>query len=53
MFSFRFFSDVLEVGESGFPDLIKVGAEQGDAFGIELVDMAGAGSGVADESGVF
>ena len=53
MFSFRVFGDFMEVDECGFPDLVEVGAKQGDAFGVELVDSAGAGFGIAYESGVF
>ena len=51
MFSFWGFGDGLEVTEGVFPDLFKVGAEQSDAFGVELIEAASALLSVVDESG--
>jgi hypothetical protein len=57
MFSFRLrwrgFRGGLESTERFFPDLIEVGSQQGDAFGIQLIDSASAGLAVADETRIL
>lgn len=53
MLRVRFFDGGLKVCESPDPHLVEVGAETGDALGVELIEAACTGFAVHHEPGIF
>ena len=57
MFSFRdrfsCFSDGLECAEGVFPDLVKMSAEKGNAFGIQLINTTRSRLGVGYQARIL
>jgi hypothetical protein len=53
LFLWGFFGDGLKGAHGLGPHLVEVGAEAGDAFGIELIETAGSLAGAGDEARVF